>query len=287
MRWNGEWPVNSTDSPDPPRSTTSATASDQRGGRPSVGYHASGIESVPGHDRWLSAAEAERLSRLVHVKRRSESRLGRWTAKQAVALRTGSGLEPADLARIVIRNAADGAPEVWRGEQLAGTPISMTDRADWAVTVVAGSPVALGCDLELVEPRSRLFVRDYFTPAEQAWVADRIDQHALWANLIWSAKESALKVLREGLRRDTRSVEIRFDGEAVGRWQAFTAHEQNGARFTGWWRQFDQFVLTVCADAVIDPPRPLTDPSPLTEAAPSHSWMDQLPAGRGIARSGE
>ena len=28
------------------------------------------------------------------------------------------------------------------------------------------------------------------------------------ANLIWSAKESALKVLRTGLRRDTRSVDV-------------------------------------------------------------------------------
>ena len=247
---------------------------------PVVGYHATGIGSVPDHDRWLTGPEADRLNRLVHVKRRSESRLGRWTAKQAVALMIGTDLEPADLAEIVIRNAADGAPEVWSGDDLAGTPISMTDRADWAVTCVATSPVSLGCDLELVEPRSRLFVRDYFTPAEQAWVADRVDEHSLWANLIWSAKESALKVLREGLRRDTRSVEVRFDGNVAGQWRSFVVDEANGDRFTGWWQQFDQFVLTVCADRVIEPPRPLTDPPPLIAAVPSHSWMEDLPGAR-------
>jgi 4'-phosphopantetheinyl transferase len=164
---------------------------------------------------------------------------------------------------------------------LAGTPISMTDRADWAVVCVATDPMSLGCDLELVESRSSLFVRDYFTPSEQSWVAGRMDQHSLWANLIWSAKESALKVLREGLRRDTRSVEVRFNGEVVGPWRSFVVEESDGDRFTGWWRQFDQFVLTVCADREIDPPEPLADPSPLLGAVPSHSWMGRLPGNAG------
>lgn len=259
--------MNSTDGPD-------------IGAPSAVGYHASGLGSVPDHDRWLADPEAERLNRLVHVKRRSESRLGRWTAKQAVALTTGADLEPDDLARIVIRNASDGAPEVWSGDDLAGTPISMTDRADWAVTVVATSPVSLGCDLELVETRSPLFVRDYFTPSEQAWVAERVDEHSLWANLIWSAKESALKVLREGLRRDTRTVEVRFGDDVAGRWSSFAVHQQQGDRFEGWWQQFGPFILTVCADRPIEPPTPLTEPSPLVGAVPSHSWMASLPGGR-------
>jgi 4'-phosphopantetheinyl transferase len=272
--------VNSTDSPDRSYQVESSRRIVAPREGPAVGYHACGVESVPDHDRWLDGPEAERLNRLVHVKRRSESRLGRWTAKHAVALTVGADREPPDLARIVIRNAVDGAPEVWRGGELAGTPISMTDRADWAVTVVATSPVSLGCDLELVETRSRLFVRDYFTSAEQAWVADRIDQHSLWANLIWSAKESALKVLREGLRRDTRSVEVCFDGEIAGPWRSFVVDDVDGDRFTGWWQQFGQFVLTVCADHPIDPPEALTDPSPLITAVPGHRWMEALPGQR-------
>ncbi len=56
-----------------------------------------------------------------------------------------------------------------------GAPIggvSISDRAGWAVCVT--SPVGLpagGCDLELVEPRSPGFGRDFFTVAEQRLVA--------------------------------------------------------------------------------------------------------------------
>jgi len=46
----------------------------------------------------------------------------------------------------------------------------MTDRADWAVCLASTETVALGCDLELVEPRSDGFVADYLTPAEQEFV---------------------------------------------------------------------------------------------------------------------
>ena len=72
--------------------------------------------------------------------------------------------------------------------------------------------MALGCDLELVEPRSDRFVADYLTAAEQQLVLGAGPERDLVANLIWSAKESALKVLRVGLRRDTRSVEVTLDG---------------------------------------------------------------------------
>ena len=74
---------------------------------------------------------------------------------------------------------------------------------------MAARPLSVGCDLELVEPRSALFVRDYFTAAERERVAAApAREHDELANLIWCAKESALKVLRTGLRRDTRSVEV-------------------------------------------------------------------------------
>ena len=65
--------------------------------------------------------------------------------------------------------------------------------------------MALGCDLEVIEPRSEEFVADYFTTEEQKMVSQApiADRSKLLA-LLWSAKESALKALREGLRFDTR-----------------------------------------------------------------------------------
>ena len=82
----------------------------------------------------------------------------------------------------------------------AGVEVSLTDRAGWAVCLVWTEPRPVGCDLELAEPRSRAFVRDFFTEAERRAVAGagRAAGPREVANLIWSAKESALKVLQTG-----------------------------------------------------------------------------------------
>jgi len=67
----------------------------------------------------------------------------------------------------------------------------------------------MGCDLEIIEPRADSFVADYFTAEEQKMVAgaDATDRD-LRVTLLWSAKESALKALGEGLRMDTRCVAV-------------------------------------------------------------------------------
>ncbi len=106
-------------------------------------------------------------------------------------------------------------------------------------------------------------------------VAADPDRHDLLANTIWSAKESALKVLRTGLRRDTRSVEVRLDLAHSGGWAAIEVRSVEGAVFPGWWRRFDEFVLTCAATASMPPPVSMVEPPPLTTAVPAHSWMDE------------
>jgi 4'-phosphopantetheinyl transferase len=154
----------------------------------------------------------------------------------------------------------------------------MTDRADWAVCVVGPADLALGCDLELVEPRSDAFVLDWFTPVEQDLVAAAGpgDQRDLLANLVWSAKESALKVLQTGLRRDTRSVEVHV-AEIAGRerWARLVVEAEEGTAMPGWWRRYGDFVLTFAADADCDPPVALEQPSHLAGATPSHTWLPE------------
>lgn len=244
-------------------------------GPPTVWYHATGQRDVPDRDDWLTAPEAERLNAMRYTKRRDEARLGRWTAKQAVARALGRSPEPAALRAVVIRNASDGAPEAFLDDEPAGVAISMTDRAGWGVCTVTGGPAALGCDLELVEARSDRFVADYFTAAERATVTASPDDHDLLANLIWSAKESALKVLREGLRLDTRSVEVSLLDGGDGGWRALVVTTAAGERFEGWWRRFGDFVLTACARSQTAAPVALDRPSPLEGAAPAHTWMAQ------------
>ena len=92
---------------------------------------------------------------------------------------------------------------------------------------------------------------------------------------MWSAKESALKVLRTGLRRDTRSVEVTcIDGGAVDGWHPLQVRPAEGGLFPGWWRRYGDFVLTVAAAAPLPPPTSLTDPPALADARPIHSWLD-------------
>ncbi len=260
-------------------------------GEPAWAFHACGLDEIGPGDDWLSPWEERRLGRLRFPKRRLETRLGRWTAKMTVGRMLGLPVEAwaADessrLASISIENLPGGAPMAFVDDQPAAVSISMTDRADWAVcmasTLQAGSTpdIRVGCDLELVEPRSERFVEDWFTPVERRFVAASGDV-ALNANLIWSAKESALKVLRTGLRRDTRTVEVAFDDHTSEGWSAFAVTVLDDPRlgpFPGWWRRFGDFVLTCAADTSVPPPLPLHGASPLHTATPSHAWLHTPP----------
>ena len=146
-------------------------------------------------------------------------------------------IHPAALAGIEVRNAPSGAPYVCVDGTPIGVGVSISDRAGWAVCVTSptGLP-AVGCDLELVEPRSPGFVRDFLTVAEQHLVASCAagDERDAVTNLIWSAKESALKVLRVGLRRDTRTLEVTPAAPRADGWGALTVQAVEGTVFSGW-----------------------------------------------------
>jgi 4'-phosphopantetheinyl transferase len=113
-----------------------------------------------------------------------------------------------------------------------------------------------GCDLEQVEPRSAGFVSDFLTRAEASYVDNTVDP-AEAANLIWSAKESALKVLRTGLRLDTREVEVTVQTGQTSGWSPLRVRVPGGRRLPGWWRRGGEFVLTVVCRSEAPPPVPL------------------------------
>jgi 4'-phosphopantetheinyl transferase len=234
------------------------------------------MQDVPESGDWLTPAESARLAGLRFPKRRTEVRLARWTAKLALAAALGLDDDAGTLARFEIRAAATGAPAAFLGEEPAPVAVSLTDRADWAVCVVGPADLAVGCDLELVEPRSDAFVRDWLTRAEQDLVLGAApgEPRQVLANLVWSAKESALKALQTGLRRDTRSVEVDVvDRAGHERWARLLVRAEEGLTFPGWWRRYGDFVLTCAAGTDCDPPVSLEDPPRLAGATPSHSWL--------------
>lgn len=239
-----------------------------------VGWILETATGLPAHDRWLSAHEQVVLAGLRFPKRRADWRLGRWTAKRLVlswwsgvpekqrrAAAGADGLAHVDgpharlptldrMANLHIHAADDGAPEVLT----AGVPqpivLSISHSGGFGFAVVGEPPLALGCDLERIEPRDPGFLQDYFTRAEQAWIrAGPPTFQALRSTLAWSTKESVLKALHEGLRMDTRSVVVQpVHGEGL-RWSRLAAVvRDSGHVFRGWWRARDGFVLTVLAD---------------------------------------
>lgn len=241
-------------------------------------WYSAGMAEVPDDPRWQEPALADRLSAMRYTKRRDEAMLGRWTAKNAVARALGLPLDLDGLARVKIVNAPDGAPEVTVEEKAVDLAIGMTDRGDWAVSTVRRGTARVGCDLELVEPRSDAFVADYFTsPERELWLTLGQTERDLVANLIWSAKESALKVLRTGLRRDTRSVEVdlgTWSTHPVGVWRALDVRPAEGGVFPGWWVQYGEFVLTAVAAVATEVPASLVEPPALAQAIPGHAWME-------------
>ncbi len=242
---------------------------------------ARGEHELPADDSWLTPREAHRAAGMRFTKRRSEYLLRRWVGKQAVAASTGRATGAGDLAGIEVANRASGAPYVLVDGRPLGLDVSLTDRAGWAVCVVGPDLNRVGCDLEIVEPRSRGFVSDFLTDGEQDFVAAQADgdERDAAANLLWSAKESALKVLRTGLRRDTRSVEVTVHepDPAADRdgWGALAVTTVEGGTMSGWWRRDGAFLLTIAADVPIRPPVQLPGSARLTEAVPRHSWVGQ------------
>jgi 4'-phosphopantetheinyl transferase len=241
---------------------------------------AHGEHEVDAGSQWLTPRELSVLEGLRYTKRRIEFMTRRWTAKRAVATVLGRGLAPAALAAVEIRHHLGGAPWVAVDGQPAAIEVSISDRAGWAVCLVGppGTDGPLGIDLELVEPRSAAFVDDFFTARESAAVRDLPAGEArdLVANLIWSAKEAALKVLKVGLRADTRDVDVEIDWlHRPDGWAALTVRHRDGAEFPGWWRRDGAFLLTLARKDPFSPPVPIPGGAALADAVPVHSWLTQ------------
>lgn len=206
------------------------------------------VADLPAVQDWLSASEAACADGMRVAKRRADWLLGRWTAKQGVAAYWKTRATHRMLADIEIRPAEFGAPEVFRSGNAADLVISLSHCGGRAVCAVAPPYVALGCDLEVVEPRSAAFVSDYFTVAEQSLLGAvaPVDQPRVVA-LLWSAKESVLKALGVGLRLDTRRLQVHLtDGQNPGLWRPLQVR-YDAETFRGWWQSTGSLVRTLIA----------------------------------------
>jgi 4'-phosphopantetheinyl transferase len=221
------------------------------------GWLTSSHAEVPEGDGWLGARERRALVALRVDTRRADWRLGRWTAKTAAGAWLGL---PA--SRVEILAAADGAPEAWLDGERAHVSVSLSHRGGRALAAVTAAPAVIGCDLELVEPRSRAFVREWLAPSEQILLATFDGPaHDRVANLVWTAKEAAAKVRREGLRLDVRQAQVDVMEVASGAasWRRLRVDwREEGGETAGWWRDEPGWVMVIAGDPAPGRPRRLT-----------------------------
>jgi 4'-phosphopantetheinyl transferase len=214
------------------------------------------LADVPEGNDWLSDHERSTLAGLRFSKRRNDWRLGRWTAKQAI--RSCLLKKDLSLSSLEIRVTDNGAPEAFRDNAPAGVSLSISHSNNQSLCAVGPLDGAIGCDLEQLDIREESIVTDYFTPEEIALCRRMLEsEKALIVNLIWSAKESALKILREGLRRDTRSIRIDPDfNRQEGDWNVWTGYCLKTSNvFNGWWRSCDGFVYTLGSNRPTSSPK--------------------------------
>ena len=179
---------------------------------------------------WLTPHERLRAAAFRFEKRRRDWLLGRYAAKRLVVrhLREETGL-PVPLSLLEIGTEASGspfarlssdAPPVAGIEPGRRIPVSLSISHSAGRSLVAlargdgsaDAAVAVGADVERVEPRLSAFADDYFTSEELATVsAGGEEERDRIVTTIWSAKEAVLKALGLGLTVDTRSVGVDLD----------------------------------------------------------------------------
>ena len=121
---------------------------------------------------------------------------------------------------------------------------------------VALSGVELGCDLEMIEPRSDAFVADYFTAEEQALVAraSAADRSRAPGAALERERERAQSVARgPSTRHAERDREPRRCGIRSHGWSPLRVRHADGRIFCGWWQHADGIVRTVVAASAAGP----------------------------------
>ena len=202
---------------------------------------------VPDGSAWLGPRERKVEQGLTIARRRQDWRSGRWAAK-------GLGQTAIHHEWEVIARQ-DGSPQLWHRGIALPTPLSISHRAGMAGAVLSVDERPVGIDLELNEPHSERFVRDFFTEAEHERATQTTPAlRALYASAVWSAKEAVLKCLRQGLNRDTRSVLIDIDprqaAAQAGQWFPFRGHDRDkGELYDGWWTLRGPLIVTIASEA--------------------------------------
>lgn len=209
---------------------------------------------APSPGEILSGEEQKKYYSLRFYKRRNEWFNGRIGAK---SLYHSLGRKSCRLQwnEIEVFNEPNGMPYFQvKGERLQDS-VTISHRDQFAFCGFSAQPGLIGADMELIEARDRVFVEDFFTSEEVRQVNSlSAPLRDTYITLIWSVKEAMLKALGQGLRLDTRTVELVNLGginpsEAVGIWRPLTVRSklEDAKCWSTWWQLSGDYVLAVAA----------------------------------------
>lgn len=210
---------------------------------------------IPQSLDWLHDSEMKVLAGLKFEKRRLDWLLGRWTAKNAVRLFSkvhDLSIPEVLISEIEICAAENGAPEVFYHSKRIPVVISISHSNGIGLCAINISPFKIGCDAEIIEARTPLFLQDYFKESEKDFIkSQETSDKDLWINLIWSIKEATLKAKRTGLRIDPLRVEVEFPIDLIDNdWKPVrTSLLESKEVFWGYWRQCKKMIYTFSSDA--------------------------------------
>jgi phosphopantetheinyl transferase len=195
--------------------------------------------------------EKVEFTRLKIPKRKDE-----WVGSRLVVKKLILACVPAfahcKLSQIQILKEPSGVPyiELDGGVRLPGW-ISLSHSREHVLVAYSPDDIRFGVDLEYIEPRSIDFVRDFFTEKEtQHATSGNPEQNSIITTVIWSAKEAVLKAISEGLRIDTKRLEIILKPDLTNEkvWNLLKL-SSSALKITSphlMWRREGGFIQTIC-----------------------------------------
>lgn len=214
-------------------------------------WYAQSSDDIPVSLDWLHFSEVQVLDGYHFEKKRKDWLLGRWTAKNAIKIFLSKEYPTLKLKDIEVRRAEDGAPEPLLYGNLLPVHISLSHSHNIGLCSISNENIIHGCDVEYIEPRSDAFISDYLTIQERNILARNTDKiKPLIANIIWSAKESTMKLLRTGLSIDTRKVDIyAIANENLKMWNHIRiTYKPEHQKYLGYWKTNKEYVYTIVTE---------------------------------------
>jgi 4'-phosphopantetheinyl transferase len=209
-------------------------------------------EDVLIHQEWLHPLEIKYLNDLRFQKRKQDWLLGRWTSKKLLQQVL---FQDFPMNEIEIRKGPNREPIVLFKSEPVFCRLSISHSHGQSFCVLSKEEMALGCDLEKVEIRSELFIRDYFTDLERTLFSTIYSQFFNRDNfftLLWSAKESVMKACLTGLSIPAKSIElVEIKGFKADSWSEISLQNlRDGSLFSGLCKLEEGFVWVVLTEGL-------------------------------------